>query len=462
MKKEPVNSQKLKEKALSTSIKEGSATSVSSNIGDSYIIPFALALNGTSTQIGILSSFSTFIYQISQLFGARMMEKYSRKRIVLQFVLLQALTWLLVSATAIAVWKNLFDGYSVWLLIIFYSVLMALGGISHPAWFSWMGDLVPEEKRGAYFGKRNTIISSVGIVAALIAAFFLDYFKTKGYLLLAFSILFALAFLFRFISFVLFHKQYSPQFRQKKRDYFSFSSFVKRFDNFGKFAVYQGFFNFAIMIASPFFTVYMLRELGFSYTVFTATIVSYTIFYLIFLPIAGKFSDRYGNRALTIITNVFFVITPIFYILFKNPIIIIIAPQLTAGIANAASIISFSNFIYDSVSPRHRGICATYTNIIVGIGVLFGSLAGGLIIDYFHPSTINPYIFVFAVAMALRFLVAVIFLPEIKEVRRVKRLPSKYTFFMIPINVLHTEGAKIVHLPEKILGKFKSLKLFHI
>jgi len=458
MKKELQNSQKLKEKALHVSIQEGVAANVSTNVGDSYVIPFALALNASSTQVGILSSFSTFLYQLSQLFGAKMMERYSRKKIVLYFTFLQAIAWLFVAGVAIAVWKNIFDGYSIWLLVAFYSILMAFGGISHPAWFSWMGDLVPKEKRGAYFGKRNIIISSIGVIAALVAAFFLDYFKTKGYLLLAFSILFALAFLFRFISYIYLHKQYSPQFKEKKRDYFSFISFIKKFDNFGKFAIYQGFFNFAIMIASPFFTVYMLKELGFSYTIFITTIVSYTIFYLIFLSLAGKFSDKYGNRRLTIITNFFFVLTPLFYIIFKSPLWIIIVPQLTAGIANAASVISFSNFIYDSVSPKHRALCSAYTNVIIGIGVLFGALAGGLIIDRFHPSTINPYIFVFLVAIVLRFLVAVIFLPEIKEVRRVRHLPSKYTFFMLPANFLHAEGVKLIHFPEKILGKFKSLK----
>jgi len=451
-------SEKLKEKALNVSIKEGVAVNISTNVGDSYVIPFALALNASSTQVGILSSFSIFLYQLSQLFGAKAIEKYPRKKIVTCFVFLQALMWLFVAGIAIAVWKNLFTSVSIWLLIVFYSILMAFGGISHPAWFSWMGDLVPEDKKGAYFGKRNKIISSIGIIAALLAAFFLDYFKTKGYILLAFSILFAAAFLFRFISYFLLKKQYSPRYKQKKKDYFSLTAFIKRFDNFGKFAVYQGFFNFAIMIASPFFTVYMLKELGFSYAIFMTTIVSYTIFYLIFLSLAGKFSDKYGNRRLTIIANFFFVLTPLFYILFKSPLWIIIVPQLTAGIANAASIISFSNFIYDSVSPKHRALCAAYTNVIIGIGVLFGALAGGLIIDRFHPSAMNPYIFVFLVAMILRFLVAAIFLPEIKEVRKVKRLPSKYTFFMIPTNFLHAEGVKLIHFPEKILGKFKSLK----
>lgn len=447
----------LREKALRTSIKEGTAASVSGNLGDSYIIPFALAVNAQPIHIGILSSFSGFLYQLAQIFGSKMMEKYSRKTIVMWFVFLQALTWLFISIIAFLVFTGLFDGYSIWLLIIFYSLLMFLGGVAYPPWFSWMGDLVPEKTKGEYFGKRNRITGIAGLVAVLLAAFFLDYYKTKGLVLLGFAILFGLAFLARFISYLMFNKQYSPAFKQRKRDYFSFWAFIKRYDNFGKFAVYQGFFNLAIMVASPFFSVYMLQVLNFNYTTFTIATVSYTIFYLLFLPLAGKFSDRYGNRRLTIITNIFFILTPILYIFVKSPIAVILLPQLSSGIASAASVISFSNFTYDSVSQRHRSICVTYTNLMIGIGTLIGSLIGGLIVGYFHPSSINPYIFVFLVAAGSRLLVAILFLPEIKEVRKVKKLPSNYTFFTHPVNFLHAETIKIIHIPEKILGKFKSI-----
>ena len=452
----------LKKHALDISIKEGTASNISYSFGDSYITPFALALNAQPIHIGILSSISGFLYQLSQLIGAKAMVKHSRKRIVLYFVFLQAIAWLLVSFVAFSVWKNLFDGYSVWVLITLYSLIMFLGGISYSPWFSWMGDLVPENKRGDYFSKRNKTLSAAGLVAVLSAALFLDYYKSKGYLLLAFGILFALASLFKFIAYLLFQKQYSPQFRQKKKDYFSIWAFLKKYDNFGKFAVYQGVFNIAIMIASPFFIVYMLKELNFSYLALTMTTVSYTVFYLIFLPLAGKFSDKYGNKKLTIIASIFFGITPLLYTIVRSPLSVILLPMLSAGIASAASVISFSNFIYDSVSQKHRSICFTFSNILTGVGTLIGSLIGGLMINYFHPAEMNPYIFIFFVAAASRFLVALIFLPQIKEVRKVQKLPSKYDAFAHPVSFLHTEGIKFLHLPETILGKFKNLKVLGI
>src|SRR3990172_4699809 len=120
----------LKKRALDISIKEGTANNISYNLGDAYITPFALALNAQPIQIGILSSISGFIYYFSQFIGAKAMIKHSRKNIILYFVFLQAIAWLLVSFVAFSVWKNLFDGYSVWVLIALYSLIMFLGGIS--------------------------------------------------------------------------------------------------------------------------------------------------------------------------------------------------------------------------------------------------------------------------------------------------------------------------------------------
>ncbi|MCX8159252.1 MAG: hypothetical protein N3D20_03145, partial [Candidatus Pacearchaeota archaeon] len=117
-------------------------------------------------------------------------------------------------------------------------------------------------------------------------------------------------------------------------------------------------------------------------------------------------------------------------------------------------------FIYDAVSQRHRSICATYTNILSGVGILTGSIVGGLIVNYLHPTGISPYVFVFLIASFLRFTVAIIFLPQIKEVKKVSKLPSYYSFFAHSTHFLHTESAKIFHIPLKFLGKFKSIKIF--
>ena len=205
-----------KRKALSNSIKEGALSNVSLNLGGAYITPFALALSSSAFQIGILTSLSSLVRPLSQVYGSRLIERKSRKSVVTAFVLLQSLMWFPVLALSYLFINNLFSSYLPYVLIAFYTILVALGGITYPAWFSWMGDLIPEKDRGRYFGIKTKITGLVGLSVAIIGAFLLDFFKTQGLALLGFSILFALAATFRFIAFLLLKKQYCPKFKQKR------------------------------------------------------------------------------------------------------------------------------------------------------------------------------------------------------------------------------------------------------
>ena len=158
-----------KEKTLSLSIKEGSTTSVMSGISDSYITPYALSLNANNAQIGLLSSFSGLVSPLSQLLGSRLMEKYSRRRIIITSVSLQALTWLPIILLGIFFLSNSFVSYLPIILIAFYSLYAIFGAIAGPSWFSLMGDLVPEKIRGKYFGKRGKICGAIALASTIIA-----------------------------------------------------------------------------------------------------------------------------------------------------------------------------------------------------------------------------------------------------------------------------------------------------
>lgn len=431
--------EKAKKKALEKSIDEGAAASVSGGLSDSYVTPFALALGATPLQIGYLSSFTGLLSPVAQIFGSKMMEKTSRKTLVLRFVLLQGLMWLPIALLGILSWKGILQNYLVWALIAGYSLLIVFGAIATPAWFSWMGDLVSPNEKGKYFARRNTATGIMGLAAALIAAFILDAFQTKGLALLGFTTLFSLAFFFRFISFYLFKSQYNPKFKLKGDYYFSFIDFIKRYDNFGKFAVYRACLNFSIMIASPFFAVYMLNELGFSYITFMAVVLSGSIFYLVFTPLIGKLSDKYGNLGLLKLSGILFFLTPVLWIFIKTPLLLIFIPQLVSGLANATMIIPETNFIYDSTNPQHRAICHTYKNLLVGIGVFLGSLLGGFLANNHLISSINPFFLVFGLSAFLRLAVSFYFVPRIKEERKVERIPPMKVNLAHPFQTLTTE-----------------------
>jgi len=429
-----------KQKALELSIKEGALSNVSSNVGSSYLTPFALALNASPFQIGILSSLTSLIGPTSQLFGSKLLERKSRKKIVTTFVLLESLMWLPILALSYFFINNIFSSYLSYILIALYTILVGLGGIAYPAWFSWMGDLVPEKDRGKYFGLRTKIAGFVGLFAAITSAFLLDFFKTKGLALLGFSILFALAFTFRFSAFILFKKQYCPPFKQKPLKELSFFSFISRKDNYSRFMIFNALFYFSLMIASPFFAVYMLESLKFSYTTFIIVAMSSSVFYLILSPMAGKFADRFGNLKLFYISTVSFALYPIFWIFLKSPILLIIFPQLIGGIANVAFLVAFTKFTYDSLSQQERATGISYTHVMIGIGMFLGSLIGGFLIKYSSLFlSLNAFFFIFALSAILRLVLPLLFLTTLKDVKKTEKLPPISIEFSHPIKLIYSE-----------------------
>ena len=433
-----------KEQARAISIREGAFSSAATAFGTTYIAPFALALKATATQIGLLNSLSSLAAPLAQLAGTHLLERSPRKSVVLSLIGIQALLWVPLALLAF-LFHNLIGGTAmIYLLIITYTAIAALGGLLYPAWFSWIGDIINKQQRGNYFSKRNLVAGIVEIAATVISLIILRVYEPRGAVVLAYGLFFLAAAVARFNAYRIVQRQYDPPFKLPKKAYFSLWAFIRRYDNFGKFAVYQCFFHLALMIASPFFIVYMARELGFSPTMYITISLSGSVFHLLFLPIVGKISDKYGNRRLLIISNICFVLSPLAWIVIRNPIGILLVPQLIAGIANAAFGIGFTNFTYDSVSQRHRPLCIAYTSILIGIGTFLGSLLGGLLLDY-TTSFASPFFFVFGLAAALRLIVALLFLPAIKEEKRVTPLPVHFHIGH-PFKTMHAEAAWLSHL----------------
>ena len=96
----PIISKKIN-KSLNLSIKEGAIASASNSFGLSYFSPFALAMNATATQIGILDAVINFAQGLVQLSGPKVIEKFRRKKVVLFAGILEALLLIPIILTAI-------------------------------------------------------------------------------------------------------------------------------------------------------------------------------------------------------------------------------------------------------------------------------------------------------------------------------------------------------------------------
>ena len=417
----------LRHKARRLSIKEGIFASAKGSFGDYYLSPFAIAINSSNSLIAMFSAISGLLGPITQIFGSKLMQKNSRKSIILRAVFLEALMWLPMIAIAILFYKGIIVSILPFMLLAVFSVYIILAHLGAPAWFSWMGDLVDEDKRGQWFSKRNLIAGFVSITLALIASFFLDYFKSKNWTLFGFMVLFLLAFLARMTSLRIIKKQYEPKIRIRKGDYFGFYSFIKKapLTNFGRFSIFRAMFSFAGSISAPLLAVYLLRNIGFDYRTYMIVILAGSAFSLIVLEIWGKLADKYGNCLVLKLTAIPIAILPLLWILSPSPIYLILVPSVISGVAWAGFGLSSGNFIYDNVSPQKRGLAVSYYNMMNGIGTFFGAGLGAILIKIINTNRLEPIFAVFIIGGVARIIVALVGIIKIKEIRKVKRLHGR-------------------------------------
>jgi len=462
MKKE--QEQILIEKTKKLSVKEAGAYSFMDGFGLRYVTPYALAVGANNSQIGLLSSVPGLLGTLFQLFTLKLMRYFTRKKIIFWSVFAQAVMWLVLILAGIPFFiLGMKTSFSADAVIIIYTLLILVGAIGGPAWTSMMRDLVSKD-RGEYFGRRSRISGAIALACMFIAGFVLDYFK-QTHVFIGFIVLFFIAFLGRLGSALMFRKHYDPKFEVDDKKYFTLLDFVKkmRHNNFGRFVLYYSFLSFACALASPFFAVYILRDLGFSYTQYMITVVANSIVTMALMPIWGKFADRYGNLKVMKICGAFIPILPFLWILISlansvfYAVIIVIVLEICSAIIWSGFNLAAGNFIYDAVSRERLAICSSYFNILNAVGALIGALIGGYLSS--HNVTIlgwNPILFLFLLSGVARVIVYFVMSRKIIEVREVKYFSLSRHIFS-EVNLV---GRKLRHLTKDILESVSLRKFF--
>ncbi len=301
-----------------------------------------------------------------------------------------------------------------------------------------MSDHIPRLSRGRYFGWRNRLLGTITVICAFLAGFILNIFGKESYI--GFAIIFGLACISRFISWYFLTKMYEPPIKITVEHYFNFWDFIKKIkeSNFAKFVVYVSSLSFCVNIAAPFFAVYMLRSLNFSYATYMIIVITATVTTLLTINIWGRHADRVGNLKVIRLASFFIPIIPILW-LFSHEVYYLVLIQIFAGFFWAGFNLSVSNFILDAVMPEKRTRCIAYFNVINGTAICTGALLGGLL------ANILPFIFghrllaLFLLSGVMRGICVMVFLPMIKEVRRVEKIKSIDLFFSVtgirPMNI---------------------------
>ncbi len=400
-------------RSLRFSILDGSALSAMQGLTQSYITPLALALKATTTQIGLLASFPNLTMSLSQLAAPNLTARAgSRKSIVLPMIFVHALMWLPVMLIPFV-----FHTAQVWWLIAFVTLGNIFGSIANPAWGSLMADLVPVRLRGRYFGLRTRISVIVTLVVSFIGGGILELFS--GNVFTGFAILFGGAAVCRFLSLYFFSRMYEPPLMKEEGNQGLWELFRHTTStNLGKFTLFVALMNLTTNIASPFFAVYILEDLKFSYTSYIINISFFSIAVLAVQSFWGRRADRAGNMKVIRITSLMIPFVPLVWLISSNPYFLIAAQAFSGFCWGGFNLVS-TNFVYDSSESSSRTGYIAFFNSMSGMALCLGAIAGGYLIPYLPQVRGNQLLTLFLISGVLRLIIALIFMRLISEVRHV-------------------------------------------
>jgi hypothetical protein len=160
--------------------------------GETYLGPFGIFLRATTLQVGLLATLPQLFGAMMQWAGAQSMPRFrSRRAVVLTGVLVQASLWIPMACLPFLFGRG---ATSVLLLIVLVTLYYGANGAVVPVWNSLMGDLVPSEIRGRFFGNRNRLTSVSTFIALLLAGITLHLFERQDMAEVGYLIIFAAAF----------------------------------------------------------------------------------------------------------------------------------------------------------------------------------------------------------------------------------------------------------------------------
>ena len=435
-----------KERSVNYSVKDGLFTSIKSGLTENFVMPFAIALNASSGMLAAVSSIPQLVASFMQLFAQSSLKYFkTRGRLIFWSALIQAFMWLPLLFIPLIAGDNV--PLAFLLLLIFVTLETTIGTFQGPIYNSILGDIIDENKRGEFFGKRNRIVNLLGFISTFVAGVILSFFKdmdTNGnahYVFFGFAILFILAFIARTISSYYKSKIYDPPYTPPKAK-ITFWNFLTNMshNNYGIFVMYIFMFKLVANINAPFFALYLLKDMQMTYMHYTLIIGASILASFVMMGFWGRLIDKRGSKLVLQISGFLIPLSPLLLILgiyIHNPMtrfIYILVEEMFSGIVWAAFNLSTSSFLFDATEKDERIKYIAYYNFLAGIAVFVGAMLGGVLIKVYPIWIISaiPFIkvypiwiisaipFVLLTSGLLRLLVTTLFIKKVKEARMVE------------------------------------------
>ncbi|HTY08776.1 MAG TPA: MFS transporter, partial [Candidatus Edwardsbacteria bacterium] len=364
-------------RSLRLSIVEGSFAAVHITLtGGALVTGYALMLGANDFHLGLLSALGA-LSTVGSLVSAQLVGLLGSRR------------WLTVLAATggRALWAllcllpflRLLPGARLWLFFAVVFLANTLVNMANNAWTSWMTDLVPLERRGAYFGVRNTILGAVGMAANFGAGKLFDWFKAGGRQIQGYAWIFGAAALCAMIGGAILSRQHEPPLRgERQLSLRSLLAVPLANRDFRRLLWFFVLWSVATSLAGPFFGAHMIKNLKMPFSTIAVYSIVAGVLNLTLQPLWGKVIDRVGNRPVLAFNIMGIFMLPLFW-LFATPAnyFPIWCDAFLTGFFWPGFGLATFNLLLVTAPDENRTAYLAVQSVLTGLAVFLASLLGG-------------------------------------------------------------------------------------
>ncbi|MFM8291931.1 MAG: MFS transporter [Planctomycetia bacterium] len=383
---------------------DAAAFSVMVGCGETYLPAFTLALGFGPVAAGLMASVPILVAALVQLASPYAVARLGSDR-----------AWVIACTTVQAasfvplVWWAVRGGAALWQVLLAASIYWAAGMAGVSAWNSWMARLVPERMRTAYFAHRNRLGQFGVFFGFVVGGIVLQIGEAWHATRAAFAVLFTLAAASRLLSTLCLaacRELRSPlavEMQAKpaglpRRTAVLLRGMAARPS--GTLVAFLCCFMFGVHFNGPYFTPYMLRELGFSYHAFMLVFATAFLSKAILLPSIGRLASRVGAPRMLAMACV--AIMPLSLLwLPTGELGWLLCVQVVAGGCWAAYELAVALLFFEVVQDRERTGVLTVYNLALAVATVAGAGCGGLLLRALGEDR-RAYAVLFVVSCLLR------------------------------------------------------------
>lgn len=368
-------------------LKDGLATETMNTLtAGTFLTAIALYMGASNVQIGLLAALPTFA-NIFQLVSVYLVQRFNNRRAITVIGAFCARLPLLV----IGILPLLFStSASVSALICLFLFQCPIASIAGGSWNSWMRDLIPQEILGSYYSHRTRLMQIWNVTLSLVIAMSIDYIKVQHptYEITCYAIMFIVSGLIGMWGVYALLRTPEPKPAPITENIITLFTRPLTVPNFRKLLLFNSCWIFAFNLVSPFYSVYMMKNLGLPLVYIISLNIVSQLSSITSIKLWGRYSDRFSNKTIIRICAPVYTICIIAWsfmgIMSSTVLLPLLALiHLLMGASNAGITLSLNN-IGIKLAPSHESVVYLATkNIVTAFFSAAAPMAGGLLADFF-------------------------------------------------------------------------------